>query len=260
MEQRNNNPEQINYDNLHQIWDVSHENNSPVFRLRSAVLLGKIPEANAGESALDAGCGTGFYSKALLQKNYKVDAFDLSSYAINLLPSKLSSEEAARFFPVVADIFTYKPSHNPYMVIVLSEVLEHIEDDHAALTTITRYLDESGQLIISVPIGPELYSIDDQLSGHVRRYTMPELEKLINSCGLRIVKKHYYGFPAIYIYMLWKRFFFKKENYDKLVSNTSKSSSKSRIYQLISDILVYIDQCFLWVNRGVGTVLVVKKL
>jgi len=249
----------VEYDNLHQMWDASHENKSVVFQLRSSLLLKKIPPDGKGKTALDAGCGTGFYSRILLDRGFTVDAFDLSNYAIDNITSNLSTENKERFFPEVSDVFSYTQKHAPYSVIILSEVLEHLNEDHKALVKIAGLLSDDGFLIITVPTGPELYSADDELSGHVRRYTKSELKQLLNDSALNIVEFRKYGFPMIYLYLLCKRFLLKKENIQNMAKTGSPMTFKRRLFGFISTSLVFIDRLFLWTNLGVGVVIKAGK-
>lgn len=249
----------VEYDDLHQMWDASHENKSVVFQLRSSLLLKQIPLNGTGKTALDAGCGTGFYSRILLDRGFTVDAFDLSNYAINNIAKNLSPEHNERFFPEVSDVFSYRPKHAPYSIIILSEVLEHLNEDYMALKNIASLLSDNGFLIITVPTGPELYSADDELSGHVRRYTKSELNQLLNKSALNIIEFRKYGFPMIYLYLLCKKFLLKKENIRNITKTRSPKTLKRRLFGFISTCLVFIDRLFLWTNRGVGVVIKAGK-
>ena len=54
---------------------------------------------------------------------------------------------------------------------MLSNVLEHIEDDAAAVRRFRSVLPEGGRLVILVPALPALYGSIDEAIGHFRRYT-----------------------------------------------------------------------------------------
>ena len=63
-----------------------------------------------------------------------------------------------------------------YACVLLWDVLEHIEDDAGALATIARLLAPGGHLLIAVPSNPREWRWDDDFYGHVRRYTVAELD------------------------------------------------------------------------------------
>jgi SAM-dependent methyltransferase len=79
------------------------------------------------------------------------------------------------------------------------EVLEHIEDDVAALVRWTDRLKEGGVLLLSVPANPRLYGGLDVKAGHFRRYTRERLEAALVEAGCPNVDIRAYGFPIGYV-------------------------------------------------------------
>ena len=65
-------------------------------------------------------------------------------------------------------------------------VLEHLEDDQAALNQIAAILKTSGCLYLFVPARSELYSAMDRRVGHFRRYSRRQLESMVSQAGLRV--------------------------------------------------------------------------
>jgi SAM-dependent methyltransferase len=89
-----------------------------------------------------------------------------------------------------------------YDAIVLLNVLEHIEADHAAVAHIARMLKPGGVAVIEVPAGPELFDDYDRELKHFRRYTLQGLCKLMESAGLKVERRNYLGaliYPAFYL-------------------------------------------------------------
>ena len=89
-----------------------------------------------------------------------------------------------------------------YDAMVLLNVLEHIEDDVAAVRHIARMLKPGGVAVIEVPAGPELFDDYDRELKHFRRYKLPDLCKMIESAGLKIERRNYLGaliYPAFYL-------------------------------------------------------------
>jgi len=82
------------------------------------------------------------------------------------------------------DLETLPSSH--YNAIVCSEVLEHIEEDGAAVSAMTRALSRGGRLFLTVPRRKKLWTPLDDAVGHLRRYEAGQLEHLCTSCGLTI--------------------------------------------------------------------------
>ena len=86
--------------------------------------------------------------------------------------------------------------------VVLLQVLEHIENDGAAMGHLFRIVKPGGIVIIEVPAAPHLYDAFDEYAGHFRRYDMASLEKLARSAGFSTVDRSHLGFllyPAFWI-------------------------------------------------------------
>lgn len=79
--------------------------------------------------------------------------------------------------------------------VLTCEVLEHIEDDAAALTQWAGWLKPKGTLVLSVPAHPRLWNGRDVWAGHYRRYRKAGLESVFAKAGLEIETLECYGFP-----------------------------------------------------------------
>src|SRR3546814_6549126 len=66
------------------------------------------------------------------------------------------------------------------------EVLEHIEDDHAALRQWLGWLKPGGILLMSVPAHPSQWNAADVWAGHFRRYRKRELLGLVEENVLEL--------------------------------------------------------------------------
>lgn len=72
-------------------------------------------------------------------------------------------------------------------------VLEHIDDDRAALANIARILKPGGVAHIEVPAGPDLFDIYDEHLMHHRRYRLSQLVRMAHECGLSMLKATHLG-------------------------------------------------------------------
>jgi SAM-dependent methyltransferase len=77
------------------------------------------------------------------------------------------------------------------------DVLEHIEDDAAALMEARRLLRPDGRLFLTVPAFGFLLSADDVGAGHHRRYTAAGLAALLGRCGFRPLVCGYAFLPLL---------------------------------------------------------------
>jgi SAM-dependent methyltransferase len=93
-------------------------------------------------------------------------------------------------------------------VVTMFDVLEHIEDDAAALKRIAGLLKPGGMYVATVPARPSLWGHHDVLNRHYRRYLRSDLRRVIESSGLVIETCSYFNtflFPMIYVVRrLWR--------------------------------------------------------
>jgi SAM-dependent methyltransferase len=80
-------------------------------------------------------------------------------------------------------------------IVCAFEVIEHIEDDDAALAEWVGRLAPGGSLLISTPADPERYGPIDTVAGHFRRYVPSELADQLRRAGLVDVRVLRYGAP-----------------------------------------------------------------
>jgi SAM-dependent methyltransferase len=68
-------------------------------------------------------------------------------------------------------------------LVVEFDLLEHLDDDDAAVAEVRRVLRPSGTYLVAVPTDPRLWSDHDVAVGHVRRYTRDGLLDLLHRGG-----------------------------------------------------------------------------
>lgn len=82
---------------------------------------------------------------------------------------------------------------NSFDVVLALDVLEHIEDDVAALSAALRLLRKGGLLVVTVPALPLLWGGQDVVSHHLRRYTRGSLDALFKRAGLSNYEINYFN-------------------------------------------------------------------
>jgi SAM-dependent methyltransferase len=83
---------------------------------------------------------------------------------------------------------------------VMLDVLEHVEDDVAALKAVAAKLKPDATFFLTVPALPILWSPHDEEHHHKRRYTPSSLRKVMEEAGLKVHKISYFNmllFPMI---------------------------------------------------------------
>jgi hypothetical protein len=86
--------------------------------------------------------------------------------------------------------FTATKPEGRYNLVLMLDVIEHVEDDRGALRdTVSSFLIPGGWLLVSAPAGDMLFSRHDERLGHKRRYTPARLRALVEEAGLAIVDR-----------------------------------------------------------------------
>jgi len=136
---------------------------------------------------LDIGCGTGSNLSSLENYGYAV-GLDFSQHALSLCKNRGNGR-------VIQADAQKLPFHNQtFNVVTALDILEHVENDAQAAREIFRVLKPGGQLILTVPALPFLWSRHDEAMGHQRRYTRQQLIRLLNSNGLIVSRISYWNF------------------------------------------------------------------
>ena len=137
--------------------------------------------APARARVLDFGAGGGQFAAPL-----KAQGMDLTA----LEPDQLLQQRLrAQGLSVVGSIQELADDSLDYIYTL--NVLEHIDDDEAALRGLHAKLTQRGRLLIYVPAFPVLYTSMDAKVGHVRRYTRNTLEARVRAVGFRIERIAY---------------------------------------------------------------------
>lgn len=90
-----------------------------------------------------------------------------------------------------------------YDYIFTLNVLEHIDDDRAALRDLARKIKPGGRLLVYVPAFPILFSSMDRAVEHCRRYRLESLSEQVRLAGFEIKEARYVdsvGFIAALVF------------------------------------------------------------
>jgi SAM-dependent methyltransferase len=157
-------------------------------------LIRRYVPARADHRILDIGCGSGLMLNALEQIG-ETNGMDMSDEAIGFSREIFSGMVKKGFLP---DNIPYE--NERYSLVTVLDVIEHVDDDRAALEAIRAKMVLGGQAIITVPACMFLWSEHDVLNEHKRRYTRNELREKLIEAGFTVEKISYFNtflFPAI---------------------------------------------------------------
>jgi SAM-dependent methyltransferase len=137
---------------------------------------------NPGAPILEIGCGNGNIL-ALLSRHFRQDEV----IGVDGFFAGLPGARAGSGRPVVQADVSALPFNGPFSVVGMFDVVEHLQNDTAALTSIRGLLGHRGRLVLTVPADPKLWSAFDVASRHFRRYTTATLQEVLERSGFEVV-------------------------------------------------------------------------
>jgi SAM-dependent methyltransferase len=157
------------------------------WRAREVVILDVLRSLrpNPGSSILDVGCGDAVSFPALSEfgtvRGIEVDE--------NLLDPSGPFRERISTRPLGDRIYD-DPSWR-FDLITALDVIEHIDDDRAAVSSMVAMLRPGGLLVVTVPAFEVLWDEHDEINHHRRRYTATGLRKTLEGVGLDLLQVRY---------------------------------------------------------------------
>lgn len=153
---------------------------------------------------LNIGCGAGDFNALAQDAGYVVDGIEPDLKALDIAKSRSLPNAKLE----ACSIFEFESIYS-YDVIVMHDVLEHIEDDDKAVKKVHSLLvdDDKSIFLLSVPAHQSLFGFHDEQLGHFRRYNKRNLKKLLHPYF--VVRKSRYvglmGIPAAIYYSKLQR-------------------------------------------------------
>jgi SAM-dependent methyltransferase len=142
---------------------------------------------------LEVGCGQGGFGVRLAQRyNYLGVEPDPTSFKVAQHRIELAGRGEVRNLPVEA------LGADTFDMVCAFEVLEHFEDDAAAVASWSARVRPGGWLVVSMPANQDRLGPFDELVGHYRRYDHAMVTALLEPLGFEQVETRLYGVPLGY--------------------------------------------------------------
>jgi SAM-dependent methyltransferase len=161
----------------------------------------------AGDLVLDAGAGFGRHAFEIARRGANIVALDYMADEViatrGTFGAMVEAGEIpeARYVGALQGDATRLPfATGSFDRVITSEVLEHIQDDVAAITELVRVLKPGGTFAATVPTWyPEKinwllsdeYHAPKSVGGHVRIYSATELKAKLRTAGLEVLGSHH---------------------------------------------------------------------
>lgn len=164
---------------------------APRYLLRRRRILRQL-EGISPCPVVEVGSGAGMLLQELSARGFTCNALETSQEARRLIAA-LCERSGRRIEVHQAAQETWRGF---FPLVMAFEVLEHIEDDRAAIAQWADWLAPGGVLLLSVPAHPRQWNAADVWAGHYRRYRKSELIDLVSKAGLRLEHIECIGFPV----------------------------------------------------------------
>jgi SAM-dependent methyltransferase len=133
---------------------------------------------------LDVGCGTGANLEMLAQFG-DAEGVDVSEDALAFCRARgltKVTHGAAERLPYADKSFD---------LVTALDVIEHLDDDTGGLREMRRVLRPDGRALLFVPAFMWLWGVQDDVSHHRRRYTLPQLTERVREAGFEVERATY---------------------------------------------------------------------
>ena len=143
------------------------------------------------KAILDVGAGSGIFSRQLLDAG-------IGNTATCVDPAYSREHEELHNGHQIS--FVRSTGEATQDLVLLMDVLEHVEDDVELLRHYTESMPRDGLVAITVPAFQFLWSGHDVFLEHYRRYTKSMLKQVVADAGLEVVRSRYFFgmlFPAV---------------------------------------------------------------
>lgn len=206
---------------------------------------------------LEIGCGTGNFIQQIVEnENLEITGSEIYLKGLVYAKKNLPNVDFIQFDVTQGEI------GEEFDLIVAFDVLEHIENDVAAISNINRMLHKGGGLIMTVPQHMFLWSKLDEIVKHKRRYSRRDLVTKLQENGFDISYTTSFLF-VLFPLMLISRMFDKGSDQSQSDEVALEKRVKfPNVLNWIFDLFMRIDEMLIRLGISLpfgGTLVVVAR-
>jgi SAM-dependent methyltransferase len=151
---------------------------------------------------IEYGAGVGTVSERLLPLAARLTLVEPSPPLIPKLRARFAGDPKVDVSSDMLEAHVSPIPSDTVDAVVMINVLEHIEDDRAALSNLVRILKPGGHLLIFVPALQGLMSRIDVMHGHFRRYHKPDLLTKTRNAGAEVLSIRYFDLIGAFSWLV----------------------------------------------------------
>jgi len=167
------------------------------FLHRNACILSAVTGVSPKKPLIDIGGGNGFVAKCLTEAGWNTVVLEpgysgaRKAYDRGLRPVIVGDFDSVGFLDGVIP------------AVGIFDVLEHINDDADFLIGVRRKMHADGYMFVTVPAFGILWSEEDVIAGHFRRYSLSTITNLVEKVGFQVIYgTYFFSFLPIPIFIL----------------------------------------------------------
>lgn len=217
------------------------------YRAKSKMMLSHLAGLKL-DSVMDVGSGSGFFARQIL--------LNTPSSEVTCVDPGYEADQTEQVGEKLLHFVRSVETSNCDLMVMM-DVLEHIEDDANFLGDYAAMAQPGTHLFVTVPAFQFLWSGHDVFLEHFRRYTLGSLARLVQGAGFDIVNSHYFfgaAFPLAATLRLK----------DRLLPGPSPQSSMRSHSSLVNSIAYQVcraEMSLMTMNRiaGLSVVMLARK-
>ncbi|HET9466662.1 MAG TPA: class I SAM-dependent methyltransferase [Gemmatimonadales bacterium] len=155
-----------------------------------------------GETVLDAGAGIGTFTEILVADHRRVAVLETEPAFLDSIRTRFDSNSAVTVHRGDLTDENSLAGIGAVDSVLCLNVLEHIDDDQAAMRNLLKQTKPGGNMVALVPAYPWLLNKMDRAIGHHRRYGRGEFVQRLESSGWkveRVFRFNAFGLPGWFV-------------------------------------------------------------
>lgn len=186
-------------DDKYTLADHEAREDDPYAKAKYDLTLRWLQSAGICGMLLNIGCGGGLFNEMAHDAGFDVVGLEPDKNAYKLAVDSATGKYRVFNVGLFDDVDVGSPN-----VIVMHDVLEHIESESAAVARLAHLMSDDAVAIVSVPAMQWLFGYHDRQLGHYRRYTERSLRRALAD-DFDVTKIRYLGLVMIPVALWYSR-------------------------------------------------------